>query len=477
MFSFSLAEGYRLARDQDGWSIAGNLPKRRVTISAGLAQSLLLLFKGTAQELAWATQKSLFHLAAKGYINIKYSANTQNIATLPMVSVVIPVKNRAQDLKQCLSSLYELNWPPNKLQIIVVDDNSSDETPQIVQETSAILIKKNYCEGPAAARNLGVQKSSGDIIAFIDSDCLADSNWLNDLIPWFSFSAVGALGGLVEGYYQQTPLDKYESACSSLSLGQRFLFEKTLSGAFYVPGCNMLIRKKLFLQLGGFNPQMYVGEDVDLCWRLRRQGCALIYVPQGKIWHKHRTAAYNMLQRKFTYGTSEAALYKQNQDKKKILPLPLEALLFYLSAAAIIIGYWQFFCLLILAWITSAFSKHRLSKQVGLPVKAPEACRIAWRSNIAVSYSLSYHIIRYYLFFSILIACIWPKFVLLLLAALFFSSYVEWRIKNPRLPYTAFLFYYILEQLFYQAGVIWGGVKHGYFRFYLLRLHIWCPYK
>ena len=468
MLLCALAEGYKFAEDKQGWYIAGALPKRRITISPGLAGLLHSLFNKEEVKLDQKTQKNLLYLAAKGYINIKFEAAELNNAILPLVSVIIPVKNRPQDLRQCLDSLKKTDWPQDKLQIIVVDDGSADNTPQVAEDAGAMLIRNEISEGPASARNRGAANSRGDILAFIDSDCLASVSWLRELTPWFSLSIVGALGGLVEGYYNQSSLDRYELACSSLSVGNRFIYETDPRNNFYVPSCNMLVRKRSFEQIGGFAPQMHLGEDVDLCWRLRNKEQALLFVPQGLVWHKHRTALLPMLKRKFAYGTSEAYLYKRNREKKKTMPMPIGPLIFFLGFAAALLGLWRFLWVVLPALSISAIGKHRLCRLIGQTVKMLEACLIAWRSSIAFCYYLCFHLIRYYLLIGGLLAFMWPRLSLLMLASLLFCSLVDWRIKKPGINYMVFLYYYFSEQLFYQAGVLWGGLKARYLRFYFL---------
>lgn len=469
VFRYSLPEGYEFRHNAQGWQICGNLPKRCITISDALAALLQRLLRGEEPPFSAATQKSLLYLAAKSYLRLEAVPDSRCDAELPLVSVVIPVKNRTQDLRQCLASLHQLDWPKDKLEIIVVDDGSSDDTPEVALAAGVKLIRNESSAGPAAARNRGVDSAHGDILAFIDSDCLADTTWLRELTPWFSFAVVGALGGLVEGYYQQSSLDRYELACSSLSISKHFLYESDDRNSFYVPSCNMLVRRRVFLQLGGFNPHMHVGEDVDLCWRLRDLHWALLFVPRGKVWHKHRTTLGAMLKRKFAYGTSEADLYRRHRDKKKSMPMPSLALLFFLGAAAAILGFWQLLWLVPLALLTSACTKYRLCQRIGQPVSAGEACRIAWRSAVAFCYYLCFHLARYYLLIGGLLACLWPPVALLLLAALLFSSAVDWHVKRLHLNYPLFFSYYLVEQVFYQAGALWGGLKQGYFRFYLLK--------
>ena len=75
--------------------------------------------------------------------------------------------------------------------------------------------------------------------------------------------------------------------------------------------------EKLISAAGGFTASLHLGEDVDFCWRMRRQGYSLLYVPRGTVAHKHRNRLNRMLLRRGAYGTSEAKLYHDHRDKKK----------------------------------------------------------------------------------------------------------------------------------------------------------------
>ena len=295
----------------------------------------------------------------------------------------------------------------------------------------------------------------------------------NELAPWLLQEPIGAIGGLVASFYQTSLLDRYEDACSSLSISKRFLYEDDTKSNFYVPTCNMLVNKALFNQIGGFNPAMHLGEDVDLCWRLRKAGAALVYYPGGKIWHKHRNILGSMLKRRLQYGTSEADLYKRHRDKHKTFPLPLTSLAFYLGIAlALILFHWEPLVLSLAALLLSTYQKKRLCRMIGDPIGIPEAINTAFRSSIAFAYYFSFHILRYYLILLFIIAIIIPKLFLWLMLSLLFIAYVDWKVKAPRLNFFSFTYFYTLEQLFYQTGVFLGCLKHRFLRCYAVKIKV-----
>ena len=384
LLNYSLPPGYRIYSTSGNYYISGERPKRRVTINENTFTLLSKLLIGKDITTNKKENNILFYLANKSYLKIEASCLTTR-DVLPLVSVIIPVKDRAKDLDECLQSLKCLDWPKDKLEIIVIDDGSRDTSPKVAEDQGAIVIKNQNSLGPAAARNKGAEIAQGEILAFIDSDCIAEKNWLNDLIPWLLSEPVGLIGGQVASFYTQSTLDRYEAACSSLSISNKFLYETDKKSTFYVPSCNMLIKKDLFKNINGFNPEMHLGEDVDLCWRARNSGAALIFTPTGKIWHKHRNILGAMLKRKLEYGTSEADLYKRHKDYKKSFPIPITSFGFFLSImVSLITLLWQPLILSTLFLLISASNKKRLCKKIEEKITLIEALNMAFRTACCI---------------------------------------------------------------------------------------------
>ncbi len=122
----------------------------------------------------------------------------------PFVSIVVPVYNRADEIGACLESLLSLDYPASKREIIVVDDASEDRTAAVVAQWDVKLIKRESNHGQSAARNVGVAAATGEIVAYIDSDCIADPSWLRDLVPYFQDSRNVLVGGYVDSFYRKT---------------------------------------------------------------------------------------------------------------------------------------------------------------------------------------------------------------------------------------------------------------------------------
>ena len=97
----------------------------------------------------------------------------------PDVSVIVPVYNRAKVIRPCLDSILAVDYPVDRLELIVVDNASTDDTPRVLEQYAArIRIIREAKRGPAAARNAGLRVARGEVAAFTDSDCQVEQSWL-----------------------------------------------------------------------------------------------------------------------------------------------------------------------------------------------------------------------------------------------------------------------------------------------------------
>jgi mycofactocin system glycosyltransferase len=308
---------------------------------------------------------------------------------------------------------------------------------------------------------LAAKEANGDLLGFTDSDCVPHPQWLRELSPYFNDDRIGIVGGYVSNFYSQSSLDRYEEVKSSLNMGSHsFKVENGRPTTAYVPSCNLIIRKKAFSKAGGFQEDLDVGEDVDLCWRTRALGYHLLYVPQGEVKHKHRNDLLHMSKRRFDYGTSEAILYLRHKDKRKMLYLPTVYSMFYASICLGIIMQNLILFGISLGILLVDFCRKSLKiKKSGLKLKGLQVLLSILRAHFSFSYQTSSFLVRYYLIFLIPFSLLYPKMWGFLLFLLIFSALIDFLLKGPRIHFISFLFFYILDQLSYQTGVFWGCIK------------------
>ncbi len=244
------------------------------------------------------------------------------LATAPKVSVVVATYNGARTLRLCLDSLQRLNYPD--YEIILVDDGSTDDTQKIVAEVErqgrahgdvsfpaflSVRHEKNF--GLSVARNTGITAATGEIIAFTDSDCRADEDWLYYLVGSLAGGEFVGIGGP----NLLPPEDSRVAAAVMVSPGGPAHVMLTDREAEHIPGCNMAFYKRALQEIGGFDPIFTkAGDDVDVCWRLQEGGCKIGFSPSAFVWHYRRSTLNAYLKQQEGYGEAEALLVRKHPE-------------------------------------------------------------------------------------------------------------------------------------------------------------------
>jgi len=457
--NYRMVQGVTLVQREGGTFLMSQSPLALLRLNAPLVELARRAMAGPIAAAGAGQAAVLEQLALKGFLE-RLQDVAQQEATLPTVSIVIPVLDRAMELARCLQSIALVDYPREKIEVIVVDDGSHDDSAQVARSHGALVVSSGGTRrGPAAARNAGAGQASGELLAFIDSDCSASPGWLVELVHLFRDDRIAAVGGMVEGMCSASGVDRYEAVMSSLSLGSRERFGGGGDDTFYLPSCNLLVRRALFYSVEGFEESMQVGEDVDLTWRLRDAGWTIAYLPAGRILHEHRSSLRSFMSRRFDYGTSEGMLQKLHPQRRKrfVLPPALGVVL----ALVILAPYLSWLLIpaaaLLLAADAAGYRRRLARRGVPLAFSAILAGRL--RALGGLSYFLSYHLIRYYAPLLGALVLLLPPFWALPLAALFTSAGVDYFIKKPRLSPVTFTWIYFLEQIAYGSGVFWGCLR------------------
>ncbi|HEY7744963.1 MAG TPA: mycofactocin biosynthesis glycosyltransferase MftF [Desulfuromonadales bacterium] len=464
--TYRLAQHVELVEREGESYLMAKTPLCALRLNDSLAQLVKRGLTGPLTAASAAETRVLEQLVAKGFVE-RVRSLAEQPAALPTVSVVIPVKDRAEELARCLASLARLDYPQEKLQVIVVDDGSSDDSAQVARQTGArVLPSGGTGRGPAAARNVGASAATGDILAFIDSDCSASAGWLAELLPAFDDPNMVAVGGLVDGMCTASGVDRYEAVMSSLSLGSRERAGNRGNDTFYLPSCNLLVRRSAFLAARGFDDSMHVGEDVDLTWRLRDAGWTIAYLPVGRVLHEHRSSVRSFMSRRFDYGTSEGQLQVLHPQRRKRLVIPpLLALVLALCLLAPLAAWWPLLPAAGLLAADAVVVRLRIARR-GLPIGLPALLAGRLRALGSLVYYLCYHLVRYYAAVLFAIALALPPLWAVCIGALGVAAGVDYAVKKPRLSFVRFAGIYLLEQIAYGTGVFWGCLRRKTFASY-----------
>jgi O-antigen biosynthesis protein len=260
-------------------------------------------------------------------------------------SIIIAVHNQAEELKKCLTAIETTYHPGAEPEIIVVDNNSSEDIKSVVNSFEKIKYLEEKKPGAAFARNKGISEAVGDILIFLDADSVPSKNWLSNIVRPFLDDSVGAVGGAIFPINPQNMLSRY----LGVSLFLRYPCHGAKRPVKGFPSCNLAVRRDLVGE--GFDTEVFTtyAEDKDLCYRVIAKGKKVVFEPDAVVRH-HNAESFNEFLRLLTKSSrGRAAFGKKYRTAPDILffnaHLPLiYAILLILSAA---LGSWIMFLLLV----------------------------------------------------------------------------------------------------------------------------------
>jgi O-antigen biosynthesis protein len=225
----------------------------------------------------------------------------------PRVSVVVCSYNAERTMEACLASLEKLHYPD--YEVVVVNDGSTDRTLEIAQRFPYCRIISQENKGLSVARNVGAEAATGEIVAYTDSDCVADPDWLTYLVAKMETAQLVACGGP----NFPPPEDSLVPAAVAVSPGGPTHVLLSDDVAEHIAGCNMAFRRDVLLRLGGFDPvYRAAGDDVDICWRFQDEGYTIGFSPAAVVWHFRRNTVRAYIGQQRGYGKAEALVYSRH---------------------------------------------------------------------------------------------------------------------------------------------------------------------
>ncbi|CEJ45896.1 glycosyltransferase family 2 protein [Umezakia ovalisporum] len=238
--------------------------------------------------------------------------STTTNSFLPMVSVVVPIYNGEGDLPELIKCLLSQTYPQERLEYLLVDNNSSDRTLSLLKEYTENnpvihVLRENQIQSSYAARNIGIRAAGGEIVAFTDADCHPQPQWLHSLIQPFSDPSVVIVAGEITALPGNSILEKHAERQETLSQ------KHTLANSFcpYGQTANLAIRRIALQTAGLFRPYLTTGGDADICWRILRSNIGgLEFAPNAIIQHRHRGTLKELASQWRRYGRSNRYLHE-----------------------------------------------------------------------------------------------------------------------------------------------------------------------
>ncbi len=215
----------------------------------------------------------------------------------PTVSVIVPVYNGETTIGDCIRSLLRLEYPRDFLEIIVVDNASTDRTRAVLEEfRDRIRVLNQSRRGPAAARNFGIRSATGECTAFTDADCVVEPDWLRHLLPSLSDPAVGIVGGDILALGPCNRIERF---------GEKYQDNRRAIEEFVPPYAitmNWASRKTVLEEAGLFDEGLLRGQDVDLAYRIRAAGYRLVYCRDARVFHRNASTLRGLAAKGFLHG-------------------------------------------------------------------------------------------------------------------------------------------------------------------------------
>lgn len=241
-------------------------------------------------------------------------------AEKPFVSVVIPHYNDLRGLKICCRQLMNQTWPRHHFEIIVADNNSDCGLDAVRAVACGARVVTAPVQGAGPARNHGVAASSGSVLAFLDSDCVPEADWLAQGVA--ALGNYDFVGGKVVAFSQDperpTPVEAFERVFA-------FNFRHYIERQGYTGTGNMFVRRAVFDSVGGFRSE--VAEDMDWSHRATSLGFRLGYAPCAVVGHPARRSWAELTRRwarmeREHYAASQERRYGQPRFVLKALIMP-----------------------------------------------------------------------------------------------------------------------------------------------------------
>ncbi|GAB7021075.1 glycosyltransferase family 2 protein [Halostagnicola bangensis] len=235
--------------------------------------------------------------------------------TDPYISVICPVYNDPEGVVETITSLRDQTYPEKRYEIIVVDNGSDDETRSLATKAltdvdNGFVIDETDIQSSYAARNTGIEHSNGEILAFIDADMTASSEWLAQLLTAFDKTSADYIGCDVE----LTIPDGTKTLIGQYNRATAFPIESYLKHQHFVPTCALAVRRNVFADIGLFNDRLQSGGDLEFGQRVAAAGYSQVFAPNAVLYHPARTTLTEFVSKALRVGRGKEQIYRSNPE-------------------------------------------------------------------------------------------------------------------------------------------------------------------
>lgn len=218
----------------------------------------------------------------------------------PFISIIIPVYNDPQGIRDTLESLVNQTYP--HYEIIVADNGSKDSTLKVVNDFSEKypglieVVVEDSIQSSYAARNKGIKAAKGSIIAFVDADMSVKNDWVQKITESMEKNKADYLACRVDIYSDD------ESLISKYNILTGFPLEEYVYTRHFAPTCCLIVKRKIFDELGDFDSNLISGGDYEFGVRVYNSGKQLFYDPEIVMYHPARSTLKQLIKKSFRIG-------------------------------------------------------------------------------------------------------------------------------------------------------------------------------
>lgn len=201
----------------------------------------------------------------------------------PNVSVVVPVRNAPQRIAVCIEALLAQTYPRDRVQIVIVDNDSDDDTPDVVDSYPVTRVTESAAHSPYTARNAGIAAATGDIIALTDANCVPTENWLANGVRTLLDHGADLVGGKVTFTFSPRPtVGEIVDASTNVDV------EASIANHGACMTGNLFVRRTVFADIGVFSPSIRSGGDMRWTRRASDAGFRLVYAADAEVFYPAR---------------------------------------------------------------------------------------------------------------------------------------------------------------------------------------------
>jgi cellulose synthase/poly-beta-1,6-N-acetylglucosamine synthase-like glycosyltransferase len=255
--------------------------------------------------------------------------------SLPGVSIIVPTLNSGSTIDECLRSILELDYPKQLLEVIVIDGGSTDKTTELAKAHPVKLVYSQL--NPPEAYNLVLKDIENPIIGLVDSDAKVEKQWLRKLVKLLDDPKVAGASGTVDTWNK----DKLVPRVIGYELISRY--RRLPDTVERVATMNLLLKKKIVMDIGGFDEALPTQYDTDIGARLAQAGYRIAFDAEAMCYHFHRPTLKTFFKQQYKYGQNTWKLYFKHPklargDKITDLWMNTQPILYAVAAVLLLVS-------------------------------------------------------------------------------------------------------------------------------------------